>query len=105
MENKKLTGVELIAQERQEQLLKHKFTIEHDQREFKTYGDMLGAGMLYLLTGNHQHFPEAWERYWKERLDRKSEVEKLAVIGALAAAKIDLLQSIQEAEQVLNTQP
>jgi hypothetical protein len=93
MSNKK-TGVELIAQERQEQLLKHKFTLEHDKEEFEKHGDVLGSAIKYLLTGWDEHWPKPWERYWKERLDEKTEVEKLAVVGALVAAKIDLLQNL-----------
>lgn len=90
---KKLTGIELITQERKDQIEKHKFSLLHDQNEYKDHGDTLGGAMLYLLTGEDKYYPSNWEQYWKDRFSEKTDIEKLAIVGALAAAKIDLLQN------------
>lgn len=80
------TGIELIAEERQEQIEKHGFTPERD----KYYTDSeLESAARYLLTGMSQDYPRRWAEKYKHQLDIKTHVEKLVVAGALLAAEID----------------
>jgi hypothetical protein len=85
------TGIELIAEERQEQIEKHGFTIEADSH-YKS--DELKSAARYLLSDMAQDYPRTWSQKYKHQFDIKSPIEKLIVAGALIAAEIDRIQSI-----------
>lgn len=99
MENKK-SGVELIADERQEQITKHGWTPQHD-RQTHYDGELVLAALALLHPSTNPIFltelgaPE-WAiniRLYKERCEN-GEIELLKVAGALIAAEIDRLNNV-----------
>lgn len=96
------SGMELIAKERHEQIEKHGWDIEHDNRTHYK-GELLDAVKALLEIKNldaHKFFAIKWEAgdlYFN--LVNKSPIEQLAVAGAWIAAEIDRLQYIDEEEQ------
>lgn len=89
--NKQKTGVELIAEERQEQIVKHNRTIAHDRENNPNYELMQGA--KFCLTGTG--YPEKWNPGYETKILMKPLKERLVCAGALIAAEIDRLNSIQ----------
>jgi hypothetical protein len=90
-------GVELIAEERQEQIIKHGFTGEHHVNHIEWYDEnqlVEAAKVLSTpdLSGN-VWYPKNWDHVWFYRLCRKPYFERLVIAGALIAAEIDRLQS------------
>lgn len=87
------TGIELITEERLEQTQKHDWSIEHDL--IHTEGQLRLAA-IYAL----QPFTESeginsyigWESF-TDKIELKSEVERLKVAGALIAAEIDRINN------------
>ena len=94
----KKTGIELIAEERREQIEKHGRTVEQDV-EFNDM-DQLPYAAQILLTPNPNHAPElitdapyGWdETIWNKMLEKPYE-QRLIIAGALIAAEIDRLQA------------
>lgn len=82
-----MTGVELIAQERAEQIEKHGKTIASDVK-LNQKAD-LSNGALAILTGNNLTFPPHWNEALVEKLLSKPYRERLIIAGALIAAEID----------------
>lgn len=95
------SGIELIAQERQEQLEKHKRTVDHDAA-FNTDNQLLDAASVLsmdapqeILDFHKDDPPIGWnEETWSHMLD-KPYVERLTIAGALIAAEIDRVQFFQ----------
>lgn len=93
------TGIELIAEERQEQIEKHGFDLDKDA-DFYTNYELRDAAM-YALTMAKNYYPQSWEFWWHDKMmakqDRMSEeefyIEQLKIAGALIAAEIDRLQT------------
>jgi hypothetical protein len=86
------TGVELIAEERQEQIEKHGFDATHDDDQYHSGGELIDA-VRYLLTGLPGFWPKSWDKKWEQKFAEKMPgVETLKVAGALIAAEIDRLQ-------------
>jgi hypothetical protein len=99
------TGIELIAQERHEQINKHGRSVQSDVDN--NSNDELKYGIMLLITnlGYMQHGmempkeafedlkPDGWgfEICWK--MINKPEIDQLKIIGAFAAAEIDRLQN------------
>lgn len=86
------TGIELIAQERQEQIEKHGRTIEKDV----TFNEcqQLCEGAIALLTTTKGWMPLDWDKATCEKMLSKTYKERLIIAGALIAAEIDRLQFI-----------
>lgn len=80
------TGIELIAQERQEQIEKHGRTIKSDFEE-NSKGQLIKAAIT-LLTGGGT-LPANWNFNYCVRLMQKSERSRKVVAGALIAADLD----------------
>lgn len=89
METKKMTGIELIAKEREEQIKKHGYDENHDE-EHKD-GQIIEA-VIAVLDINCMGFPYGWEDF-NEKVTMKPYKEKLIIAGALIAAEIDRLQN------------
>lgn len=99
------TGVELIAQERDEQINKHGFSIEKD-KEFYQEKELLSAALCCLFqdeslfldqdTPAHpaDYWPGNWDDKFLDNISRKNRIEQLQIAGALIAAEIDRLQFI-----------
>lgn len=97
--NIKLTGIELIAKERQEQIEKHGFDAVNDS-EYNNES-LLMAAVTYALPDKERSYslvnmevPESWpfhDMYWKPSPNNR--VKELIKAGALIAAEIDRLNA------------
>lgn len=91
------TGIELIADERKEQIEKHNFSNERDAQYVD--GELVDAAMQYLGGDIISCWPENWnEKYYKPG-DRITELKRA---GALIAAEIDRLKGIKLVEININ---
>ena len=84
----KKTGVELIAEERNEQIEKHGFNDIHDSEHLDC--ELMQAA-VYLLTQDEYYYPPEWDKKWLEKFKKKDYVGRLKVAGALIAAELDRL--------------
>jgi len=93
------TGIELIAIERKEQLSKHGRSIDYDANK-NSNGEMRYAAKYLLALNNYKpvsEWPSKWDLGYKNYLDtHKTDIEKLVIAGALIAAEIDRLQSLDK---------
>jgi hypothetical protein len=91
-----LTGVELIAKERQEQIEKHGQTIERDLRDNENQQLAIGAQMLLAAEWEEgidsESYPYGWNKEICHHMLSKPYKERLIIAGALIAAEIDRLQ-------------
>lgn len=86
------TGIELIAQERQEQIGKHKWDEEHDSKHRE--GQLAIAAEFAINPVENQTLLDAGYAGWEEFEDKvvcKGYKERLIIAGALIAAEIDRL--------------
>ena len=89
------TGIELISQEREEQLTKHNRTIEKDVLENPDC--QLMSGVVELITLHiADDLPIGWNDELCKKMCNKSYKERLIIAGALLAAEIDRLNYIEE---------
>jgi hypothetical protein len=92
------TGIELIAIERQEQIDKHKRTIEKDV-EYNTSFQLGIAARKLLESPGEIPFgttePNSWDRGIWNKMAFKSYKERLIIAGALIAAEIDRLNQLK----------
>lgn len=90
-----MTGIELIAQERKEQIEKHGWTAEHDQNHDKGELARVAATLAVMHTGSVAIIGgDIWGLRDKLAGDP---IHALKVAGALIAAEIDRLQSLPKA--------
>lgn len=83
------TGIELITEERREQLEKHGRTIEDDKvlnkrRQLRSAAYMLISEQAFIMDA-----PEGWDEKIWDKMRRKALKERLIIAGALIAAEID----------------
>jgi hypothetical protein len=105
------TGIDLIAIERQEQIEKHNRTLDRDKRENNHYQLSEGAALLCYVDeeevggvamekGEGYDFshccPTIWDHDIWDKMMNKPYKERLIIAGALLAAEIDRLNSIEE---------
>jgi hypothetical protein len=89
-----ITGVKLIAEERQRQIEVEGFDEEHDAKICQN--GVLAAAACYYAWPNINNinqgllFPIEWGMVWAKR-ENKSRLQQLVVAGALIAAEIDRL--------------
>ncbi len=86
-----MTGIELIVQERDEQLNKHSRTIEDDVLH-NSRGELLQAA-IGIARGDIDQIPISWHNGWCDKVLLKTEIERLVIAGALIAAEIDRLNN------------
>ncbi len=87
------TGVQLIEEERNEQLEHHKFGLEQDQ-QYRD-GDLADAAVTYIIYGRKGITEEDLADIypWNELTFKpKDRIKNLQKAGALIAAEIDRLQ-------------
>lgn len=93
-------GIELIAQERQEQIEKHGITLNYDFAN-NSFRQLSEAARILLEDPNHllydgdtdQTFaPSGWDIEVFNKMRNKSYMERIIIAGALIAAEIDRLQ-------------
>ncbi len=91
------TGLEIIADERQRQTNKARWTSEHDDGH--TAEELARAAAAYAMPDNYRRLDERYktpDRWpwdvmdWKPTPDAR--IRELAIAGALIAAEIDRLQ-------------
>lgn len=89
------TGIELIAQERQEQIEKHGRSIQEDV-ECNTNNQLPFAAMQLIEGGltTRLQTPSEWDDDSWQKMADKSYKERLIIAGALIAAEIDRIQNI-----------
>lgn len=98
------TGIELIAEERQEQIVKHGYSMERDA---KLYSHETGnnSPITYLadlllkksITEFGKKFnPFKWDAVIWDKMVNKPYKERLIIAGALIAAEIDRLNTIEK---------
>ena len=89
------TGIELIAEEREEQIKKHKWTLQHDRQEHYD-GELIRAAcaIAYVSPNNMPAKIAAPDWAWeiRERIEG-DRIHCLKVAGALIAAEIDRILS------------
>jgi hypothetical protein len=84
------TGIELIAQERQEQIEKHGRTLQHDSIHNKHHELRLGAIRIADVPSvRFNNPPNGWDPVIWEKMCDKSYTDRLIIAGALIAAEID----------------
>ena len=88
-----MTGIELITQERKEQIEKYRYDTEHDVQHHPDQALINAA--IFALTLQDKWKQDGWENFEK-KMWSKSMVERFAVAGALVAAEIDRLQADPE---------
>lgn len=93
-------GVNLIAQERKEQLEKHKRSIESDV-EINLKGQLAYAATA-LLEEDPNLFPDGWNIELCNHMINKDRVAQLSIAGALIAAEIDRLLYLQNTNKTEN---
>ena len=95
------TGIELIREERQEQITKHGRIINDDVK-FNISGQ-LADGAYGLIEFSDEEYPSDRISYFKppgwdskiwEHMCKKSYKDRLIIAGALIAAEIDRIQRI-----------
>lgn len=98
------TGIELIADERREQIEKHGRTVEKDV-EFNNRGELVVAAQSLCVESlididdedDIIHFddyrPFGWDEKVWEHMAKKPYKERLIIAGALIAAEIDRIQN------------
>lgn len=95
------TGVELIAQERKEQIEKHGFSILDDAEYYKNQ-ELLQAALFCIgrvtLPGSglttEIPWPDDWGKKFERKILAKDAIGQLKVAGALIAAEIDRLKQL-----------
>jgi hypothetical protein len=87
------TGIELIQQERFEQLTKHGRTIDKDVAE--NANQELFKGAVALLTSDCSKFSDKWDKDVCAYMLLKSYSERLVIAGALLAAELDRLRAME----------
>jgi hypothetical protein len=99
------TGIELIADERKEQIEKHGRSVECDVKFNSHYQLTIGAELLIQILNDsinedmdeYDECPEPpfmWDRKLWDKMCRKPYKERLIIAGALIAAEIDRLQNL-----------
>jgi hypothetical protein len=93
------TGIELITEERWEQVYKHGWSrdsdVKHHFGELAKYAAALAViGTDAQIVENGEEFEDVWDLVDKHK-DPKDRIHSLKVAGALIAAEIDRLQNIQ----------
>jgi hypothetical protein len=87
------TGIELIAEERQEHFTKHGRTVENDVLENSNRELTKGATELLSYHPANMGFPKQWDKQIVHKMASKPYKERLIIAGALIAAEIDRIQS------------
>ena len=95
------TGIELIAEERQEQITKHERTvledvIYNDKRQLVIGAEMLLSDAIEGAGIYPESFPDGWDKDICYKMLSKQYKEKLIIAGALIAAEIDRLNATEQ---------
>ena len=98
-----MTGIELIAKERKEQLEKHGISVKNDAQfnSMMEYNGLpaLSLAAIRLLDDSIQRVPAHWDKKRLEKMESKPYKERLIIAGALLAAEIDRVQFMDDQEK------
>lgn len=91
------TGIELIAKERQKQIDKHGFTVEHSvsHNEWYAKGQLIQASLEILKPDTIPTTPDNWDKEWFKNLTERSHKERLVIAAALIAAELDRIELLE----------
>ena len=99
----KKSGIELISEERREQIEKHGKTVEFDVKQNKNSELSFAAALLccpnpkdYSSAENDYGCPEGWNKTQWVHMINKPYKERLIIVGSFAAAEIDRLNAFEE---------
>lgn len=87
------TGIELIAEERSEQIEKHGFSLELDARYYKNKELVQAAEFCLLQAGfsgyedKNVFWPSGWDKHFMNKILNKSRIGQLTVAGAFLKAE------------------
>lgn len=84
-----MTGIDLIAQKRLDQKIKHGHSIRSDYESYPDFELMEAAQAI--LEANPDRMPKTWDEESCKRLCGKPLQERLITAGAMIAAQIDVL--------------
>lgn len=84
-------GVELIADERQEQIEKHGWDSNHDAQHNRGELTSVACGLAYNVP---HMIPDDWQPF-KDKMLSKDYKQRLIIAGALIAAELDRLQRLE----------
>ncbi len=92
-----MTGIELIAKEREEQIEKHGRTVEKDVeinggKELAQAAAALAYPFHY--ADDFDDYPVNWDRDILAKMIQKTYKERLIIAGALIAAEIDRINAV-----------
>jgi len=98
-----MTGIELIAKERKEQLEKHGVSVKNDA-QFNSLMQFNGLppipiAVIGILVDSFQHVPAHWDKKMLDKIRKKPYKERLIIAGALLAAEIDRVQFMDDQEK------
>ena len=83
-----MTGIELIALEREAQIKSLGFSVENDAK--RPFGELLQLA-IYCIFSNNDNLPKhGFSGDYIKQLHYKSRIEQLAIAGALIAAEMDV---------------
>ena len=83
-----ITGIELIAIERQEQIKKHNYNANHDGQHDN--GELISAA-IFAITLDDEWKQKGFGKFEK-RMQTKFIKDRLIITGALIAAEIDIMK-------------
>ncbi len=86
-------GIELIAEERKEQIEKHGWNLQTDS---DYSNEELLKAALFCIDQKRFEWPWLWISKFRDKILQKSRVDQLKVAGALIAAEIDRLQNMEK---------
>lgn len=94
------TGIELIAEERQEQIEKHGWTLEHDKEH--ELGILVKVAAVLAVSHTDAYVEDeagecsSYDNIWGlEHKHKNDTIYRLKVAGALIAAEIDRLNALK----------
>lgn len=99
-----MNGLELIFKERQEQIIKHRRTVDKDVAH--NDGQQLVVAAIALIDPNTEqntndrfmNMPAVWDEKACARMATKDYKHRLIIAGALIAAEIDRILAVEAAQ-------
>lgn len=90
------TGIELITQERKEQIEKHGWSLDHDASYAD--GQLIEAALfcyeqarinIGILHHETRQWPSGWIKHFEDKIRAKTVIEQMTVCGAFWLAEFD----------------
>jgi hypothetical protein len=90
------TGIDLIAEEREEHFKKHKLSVLEDSLKNTDKELIVAVKAILDEQPSTMSFPRNWDNAVVAKMANKSYKERLIIAGSLIAAEIDRLQLIEK---------